>query len=66
MDIASINLLCLSQNIVVFVLYRMQVTVKLILVATTAETIHMFSEATLLSLYMEEAQFSANQSKNNK
>lgn len=66
MDIVSINLLCLSQNIVVFVLYRMQVTVKLILAATTAETIHMFSEATLLSLYMEEAQFSANQSKNNK
>ena len=43
----------------------MQATSKIILVATAAETIHMFSEATLLSLYMKEAQFSANQSKKN-
>lgn len=65
MDVVSVNVLCLSQNIVVFVLYRMQATSKIILVATAAETIHMFSEATLLSLYMKEAQFSANQSKKN-
>ena len=66
MDMVSMNLLCLSQNIVIFVLHRMQATIKLIQVATAAEIIHIFSEATLLSLCKREDQFSANQSENNK